>query len=244
MNCGGKEKKPRGWVKFGLNYYYFLFYTFHVALISVYFCPYMCFCHSRSTIWPLAYGKSLQNQSVPATDLIFSLYFIFSPLCLGASVTFQFALHIFRWHKCFKICFPAVSDMFLQSEHAGSGSYRFFCPVHAGLPVHRVIAQLNFVGFDPVPAVTETEKDNKYVVWKYINRFLILILPDLQMELRPCRMTPVNRVGCMASTSSHWFWSLYSAHQAPSYRSPSSMPDWKKTNMFHEFKQSVKAPCA
>lgn len=34
-------------------------------------------------------------------------------------------------------------------------------------------------------------------------------ITDLQMELRPCRMTPVKRVGCSASTSSHWFLSLY-----------------------------------
>lgn len=59
----------------------------------------------------------------------------------------------------------------------------------------------------------------------------IQILPDLQMEFRPCRMTPVNRVRWMASTSSHWCWSRYMAHQAPSYISPSSMPDWK--HMLH-----------
>lgn len=58
----------------------------------------------------------------------------------------------------------------------------------------------------------------------------IQILPNLQMEFRPCRMTPVNRVRWMASTSSHWCWSWYKAHQAPSYMSPSSMPDWKQEN--------------
>lgn len=51
------------------------------------------------------------------------------------------------------------------------------------------------------------------------------------MEFLPCRTTPVNRVRWMASTSSHWCRSWYMAHQAPSYISPSSMPDWK--HMLH-----------
>lgn len=68
-----------------------------------------------------------------------------------------------------------------------------------------------------------------------VNRLLLIpggvfiTIPNLQMEFRPWRMTPVNRVGWTASTSSHCCRSLNWAHQAPSYRSPSWMPDWRQT---------------
>ncbi|KAG7234594.1 hypothetical protein INR49_002223 [Caranx melampygus] len=52
--------------------------------------------------------------------------------------------------------------------------------------------------FDPAPRSEPSET----------RQTVILILPDLQMEFRPCRTTPVNRVRWMASTSSHWFLSL------------------------------------
>lgn len=65
-------------------------------------------------------------------------------------------------------------------------------------------------------------------------------LTYLQMELRPCRMTPVNSVGRRASTCSHWYWSSYLAHHAPSYMSPSSIPDWTHTDTHtHKIAQGV-----
>lgn len=39
-----------------------------------------------------------------------------------------------------------------------SSSYRFFCPIHAGFPGHRVVTQLDFVGMDPIPTATKTKK--------------------------------------------------------------------------------------
>lgn len=63
----------------------------------------------------------------------------------------------------FNLCEVPIGTTFLISEKTKSGSYCFFCPVHAGFPVHRVITQLDFVGVDPVPTVMKTNKDKKSI---------------------------------------------------------------------------------
>lgn len=82
-----------------------------------------------------------------------------------------------------KICFPSVwgptvtvENIPQIREHKKGCSYCFFCPVHAGLPVHRVVTQLDFVGVDPVPTGMKTKT---LICYHLVNLFLCFKHPFL-----------------------------------------------------------------
>ena len=110
------------------------------------------------------------------------------------------------------------------SSDAGMKDYThsLLCSIHTGLPGQGVVTELHLEAVNQVPAERQQQKQlsissavgtGLFVTWAVT---WAVTLADLQMELRPCRMTPVKRVSFLASTSSHCFVSSYWAHHAPS----------------------------
>lgn len=62
-------------------------------------------------------------------------------------------------------------------------AYCFFCPIHAGLPADGVVAKLDFVGVDPVPA-TRGVKSNQSVSETVLGGLTINLISHVQMRSR------------------------------------------------------------
>lgn len=89
-------------------------------------------------------------------------------------------LHNSRWHRITGFSMleappSLVSVAFLFTKHISQvhrmdyipynrrrSSYCLLCPVHAGFPAHRIVAQLHFVGFHPVPTTMNGKTADEY----------------------------------------------------------------------------------
>lgn len=63
---------------------------------------------------------------------------------------------LFGFHFMFSCLKLSHTSIFTVAEGKKKLSYCFFSAVHAGFPDHRIIAQLDFVGGDPIPATIKT----------------------------------------------------------------------------------------
>lgn len=57
------------------------------------------------------------------------------------------------------------TSIFILADGKKKHSYCFFGAVHAGFPDHGIIAQLDLVGGDPIPATIETTGVGKSVIY-------------------------------------------------------------------------------